>query len=195
MTGLEKILSQIENESNDRCRSITAQAEQKAEELINSAKAKAEEILAESSAQTAKTLENIKQSSESSAELNKSKIVLKSKLGVIDSMLERALAALKESPDAEYFEMLKTLLLNNAKDGEGVLVMSEKDNKRMPAGFLDEVNAKLEKGKTVTLGEPAELESGFVLVYGDIDINCTFDALAASKRDELRDTLNTLLFN
>ena len=83
MTGLEKILSQIEYESNDRCRTITEQAQEKAKAIIAEANAQAESIAAESAAQTAKKVDNIKQSAQSSAELSKSKIILKSKLEII----------------------------------------------------------------------------------------------------------------
>ena len=38
-------------------------------------------------------------------------------------------------------------------------------------------------------------QNGFMLVYGDIDVNCTFSSLVSEKRDELFDELNKLLFN
>ncbi len=195
MTGLEKILSQIEYESNDRCRNIIAQAEEKADSILADAEAKAKEIIDEAESQTAKQLENIKQSAESSAQLNKSKIILKAKLEAIDKMLAEALKSIKSLPENEYFEILRTLVINNAKEGEGVLRLSEDDEKRLPSGFVSALNKELKDGKSVTLGAPVDIDSGFVLVYGDIDINCSFDAIAASKRDELRDALNILLFD
>ena len=195
MTGLEKILSQIEYDSNDRCRSIIAQAEEKAEKIKAEAEEQAKAIAAESEAAAAKQLDNIKQSAESSAQLNKSKIILKAKLEAIDDMLAKALDDIKNLPEKEYFEILKTLVINNAKEGEGVLCLSVKDEKRLPSGFESDVNKALTEGKKVTLGKSADIDSGFILVYGDIDINCSFDAIAASKRDELRDALNQLLFD
>ena len=38
MTGLEKILSTIEQDSNDRCREITEQAQKHAQEIIDAAR-------------------------------------------------------------------------------------------------------------------------------------------------------------
>ena len=182
MTGLEKIISQIEYDSDDRCRNTIAQANEKAEKIIDEAKAEAEKIKSDSMAQTEKMLDNMKQSAASSAELTRSKIILQSKLEAIDDMLGKALDALKSLPEEEYFEILETLIVNNAKSGEGVLRLSEKDSARIPSDFVGNVNSKL-GDKSVKLGESA-----------DIDINCSFDAIASSKRDELRDALNALLF-
>ena len=194
MTGLEKILSQIEYESDDRCKTIIANAEAKAQEIIHEAEAQAKAEADKSREAIEKKVEDIKQSTASSVELNRSKIILKAKLEAIEDMLSKSLETIKSLPDSEYFDMLKTLILNNAKDGEGVLHLSEKDCKRLNDGFISDVNKSLGSGKSIVFGENTDIDSGFVLVYGDIDINCSFDAIASSKRDELRDTLNALLF-
>lgn len=195
MTGLEKIISQIEYESNDRCKSIISQAEENAKGIIEKAEQQAKEIICNAEANAAKKAEDIKQSAASSAELGKSKVILKAKLEVIDDMLGKALASIKSLDDKEYFEIIKTLIANNAKEGEGVLRLSDSDVNRLPKDFISSVNSELGKGKSVILGDSTNTDGGFVLVYGDIDINCSFDAIAASKRDELRDALNALLFS
>ena len=87
MTGLEKILSQIEYESDDRCKTIIANAEAKAQEIISEAEAQAKAEADKSREAIEKRVEDIKQSTASSVELNKSKIILKAKLEAIDEML------------------------------------------------------------------------------------------------------------
>ncbi len=194
MTGLEKILSQIEQDSLDRCREISQKAQSDAEAVVADAEKKARELCAEKQAQTAKKLENIEQSAASSAELAKSRIVLKEKLSKIDETLERALDVIKALPKKEYFEILKGLVSKNVRPGEGVLHFSPEDTEKLPSNFIDSLNNSFKKSTKVKLGKSADIDSGFILVYGDIDINCSFDALAAEKRDELRDALNELLF-
>ena len=194
MTGLEKILSQIEYESDDRCRAIIDDANKKADIIIQNANVQASSIIDEISGQTTKKLENMQQSAVSSAELAKSKILLKSKLDIIDDMLKKSLGEIKNLPDEEYFEIIKTLIIKNAKSGEGVLCISKKDKERLPKGFVDSVNKELTSG-SIALGDGIDISAGFILVYGDIDINCSFDAIAKEKRDELKDALNTLLFS
>ena len=194
MTGLEKILSQIEKESDDRCLELQKDAEKKAEAIISEAERKAEEILSQRKAVAEQKAGNIAASAESSKDLVKSRILLEAKLESIDDLLVRALEVIKALPKREYFDILKELIVKNADKGEGILGLSEADAKRMPSNFMDSVNNALKKGCSVKLGDCADIDSGFILTYGDIDVNCSFDAIAASKKEELRDALNSLLF-
>lgn len=194
MTGLEKILSKIEQESDERCREITEKAENQADAVIEEAKLQAQELLNEKKAQADKKAEMILQSAESSAKLSQNRAVLKEKLAIIDDTLERSLDVIKALPKKEYFEILKELILKNARQGEGELRLSKADAGKLPSNFIDSVNNSLKDSK-IKLGKNADIDSGFILVYGDIDVNCSFDAIVASKKDELRDTLNNLLFN
>lgn len=195
MTGLEKILSQIEHESDERCRELTDKAHMKAERIISDAETQAEKIAADSEAQTQTALKSAAQSAESAAQLASSRAVLKAKLDIIDETLERSLDFIKALPRKEYYEILKELILKNACKGEGVLHLSQADKEKLPVNFIDSVNNAFKRGYKLTLGDSIDIDSGFILTYGDIDINCSFDAIAAQKRDELRDALNGLLFN
>ena len=38
------------------------------------------------------------------------------------------------------------------------------------------------------------IENGFVLLYGDIEVNCTLRAVFDERMDDLKDLLNPLLF-
>lgn len=195
MTGLEKILSQIENEQDNRCRELISKAEAKAKAIIDEANSQAEKIAADKAEETEKKLENSRQAAESAAELAKSRILLETKLRLIDETLKRSLEVIKVLPKKEYFEILKELVLKNAQKGEGVLRLSQADVNRLPSNFVDSINNAFKRGYKIKLGDTADIDSGFILVYGDVDVNCSFEAIAASKRDELRDTLNSLLFN
>ncbi len=195
MTGLEKILSQIEYESDDRCRELIEKAKEKAQAIIKEADAQAQSINEEALAAAEKKVEASRQTAESSAGLVASREILKAKLDIIDGTLERSLEVIKALPKKEYFEILKSLILKNARKGEGVLHLSKEDTDKLPVNFVDSLNNAFKRGYKVTLGDSVGIDSGFVLVYGDIDINCSFDAIAAEKRDELRDALNALLFD
>ena len=194
MTGLEKILSQIEKESDDRCQELQDNAEKKAKEIIADAEGQAQELLNERKAQADKKAQTVDRSAQSSKELEKSRILLAARLESIDEVLEKALEVIKALPKREYFDILKELIVKNAGNGEGTLRLSKADSARLPANFVEGVNNALKKGSSVKLGDCADIDSGFVLTYGEVDINCSFDAIAASKREELRDALNSLLF-
>ena len=195
MTGLEKILSTIEQDSNDRCREITEQAQKQAQEIIDAASAKAQEDIEDAKASVDKKVAEHDGAIEASVSMTKNRIILEGKLDIISSTLERALEVIKALPKKEYFEILKGLILKNVRKGEGVLRLSKEDTEKLPSNFIDSINNALKRGYKISLGESADIDSGFILVYGDIDINCSFDAVASAKREELRDTLNEMLFN
>jgi V/A-type H+-transporting ATPase subunit E len=195
MTGLEKILSQIEYESDNRCRELIDKANQNAETILEQAQSQADRIKEVARTESERKLEASKQAAESAAQLAASREILKAKLEIIDSTLERSLEVIKALPKKEYFEILKELILKNARKGEGVLHLSKADTDKLPVNFVDAVNNAFKKGYKIVLGDSVDIDSGFILVYGDIDINCSFDAIAAEKRDELRDALNGLLFD
>lgn len=195
MTGLEKILSTIEQDSNDRCREITEQAQKQAQEIIDTASAKAQEDIANAKASVDKKVAEHDGAIEASVSMTKNRIILEGKLDIISSTLERALEVIKALPKKEYFEILKGLILKNVRKGDGVLRLSKEDTEKLPSNFIDSINNALKRGYKISLGQSADIDSGFILVYGDIDINCSFDAVASAKREELRDTLNEMLFN
>lgn len=195
MTGLDKIIARIGDDSEARCRQITEKAEREAQDVLNGAREKAAELSEARAAALRVRLENIGQAARSAAELKRNQFILKEKLAEIDSVLERALEILRALPNREYFEILRELALKNALRGKGVLHLNEKDAGRLPQNFLSGVNAALKaRGGEIELGESVHIDSGFILTYGDIDISCTFSAIASAKRDALRDALNALLF-
>ena len=49
-------------------------------------------------------------------------------------------------------------------------------------------------GKLKVSSEPKNIDGGFILAYGDIEINCSFDALISEKIDVIKDTLNKIIF-
>ena len=66
--------------------------------------------------------------------------------------------------------------------------MSEKDINNMPDKFVENINSKLENA-SLTLSKGTGIDKGFILKYGGIEENCTFDALIEEKRDLIKDKL------
>ena len=195
MTGLEKILSQIDRDADMRCDELEKNARKKAEQLLNDAAIQAEKIASLSAEQTEKTLDTLSRSADSAAQLTRSRTLLKAKLDIINSALESSLENIKALDKSEYFAFIKELIIKNAKPGEGVLRFCKKDKGRLPDGFVSELCSSINPDCKIVLGDEADIDSGFILTYGDIDINCSFDAIAAEKRDEIKDALNSILFN
>ena len=68
------------------------------------------------------------------------------------------------------------------------------DLARLPAGFEDRLNKAVGRGHITVSKTPCDLPDGFLLVYGGIDVNCTFDALFEAEADALQDIAGGLLF-
>lgn len=71
---------------------------------------------------------------------------------------------------------------------------SQRDLDRVPSGFADRINAALTDGSVKLSGQSADIDNGFILVYGDIEINCTFRALINEQKDIVREKVCGVIF-
>ena len=89
------------------------------------------------------------------------------------------------------------LLGDRLQAKDGILYLSEKDKKRIPAGFIEKLAGEAaKKGGTLALSDKAaDIDGGFVLAYGGIDENCSVSALFEENAEELSDTVGKMLFS
>ena len=196
MSGLDKMKARILEEAKSTAQEITGKAEADAKAAVQ-----AERELAETEA--AKILERAKREAadyaarvDSSMDMKRKQAVLAAKQEVISGVLEKAYNAVMDLDDEKYFEMLEKLLEKHVLAGEGTICFSAKDLKRMPAGFAEKIKSiAASKGGNLKVSEkPEKMDGGFLLVYGGIEENCTIRAVFDSKREELSDQVNRLLF-
>lgn len=196
MTGLDKILSQIASKAQESADAQIASARQEAEGIIKEMEAKAAEESEQIKQLNAVECEKIIARAESSAALQKRKIVLSSKQQIIEDIIEKAMQYILSLPDKEYFELIKKMVLKHALAQNGEIVFSYKDKNRLPSDFEQEINRNLTSiGGALRISEKSRtFQGGFILVYGDIEVNCTIEALFESRLDILQDKLNEFLF-
>lgn len=192
MTGLDKIIEKIRSESQLRCDEAIANAEKTARQIEQNAE---EQIKSEREAADTASDEAAKAvvyHALASIEQQKKQAILKAKIQAINSAIDAAQEALLSLTPAKYFSAMLSLANANAQGGEGIIKFNKKDLKRLPAGFLKQLAAQLPEIKLSD--EPVDIENGFIMVYGDIEINCTIDALIYEKRDELMELVNSIVF-
>lgn len=191
MDGLKEILSKIDSDNAAEIKEYVsaqnAETQKMTDEIINSARSEAEKILADAAKKTAQLSEN----SKSSCALYEKNRLLTEKLNIINNAVDTAAHSLKNMDSDEYFKAVETLVIKYSHDGEGELLMNERDRAAVPDGFMESLNKKLkEKSASVSLAdESAKIDSGVIIRYGGIEENCTFGALIGEKRDEIRDIL------
>ncbi len=191
MTSSEKILAGIAEESKAQADKINSDAEKQAADIIAAAREEAESEAEKIKAEAEKKAELIINSGKSSAELLKRDTALKCRRGLIEKALITVADTVNAYSDKDYFDFLLTLIKKEKLNGKGEVYLSVKDKARDIAAFKSELSAL-----DLTLSDTfADINGGFILKYGDIQINGELSALIHEKRDVLTDELNKALFN
>ena len=188
MDGLTKIIERIQAESAQRCDQVIAQAEKQAREIAESTRAELEQQHAVTEADSDEAAKAVVVRALASVQQQKEQAILQAKTQVINDAIDQAEQSFLALPDKDYFNALSKLIKANAQPGEGVLHLSERDLRRAPGAFLSKL------GDIKLCKDPADIPGGFVLVYGNIEINGTPAALIAEKREELTELVNRMLF-
>lgn len=196
MNGLDKLVARISGESDAQIKAIIDEANAKAAEIKadSDKKMKAECERIEKKAQT--EVETIEMRSKASAELKTKQILLTGKQELLNDTIGMAKEKLSNLSDQEYVDFIKKLFSKHVPSEDAVLKLNAADLKRIPQDVIDGfVKSAEDKGAKLTVSsEAAEIKNGFVLDFGGIEENCTFDALIDQNIEELQDKVKSLLF-
>lgn len=191
MTGSQKIIAKIKEDSAQNCAEILNEAKKQIEKIRLEALTVAEEKVEEIKKQTNLEVLRIENAAKSSAELKKRNLLLKCKRQEIEKILQEAVDVLCNLQNDVYFETLLKIANKIALSGKGVMCLNLRDLKRMPVDFAE----RLSKIADISISDqPVEILGGFILVYGDIELNADFSALIEEKRNVLEDIVSSDLF-
>lgn len=197
MTGLEKIIKAIEAEAKSNADRILDEAKKEADEILAAAKKDAEIKCAEIAEKPAYEIKAILDRAHSGAALIRRQMILNAKQQVIKDIIEKAKLKLTGLPDADYFDIIIKIAKKHVHKQEGTIVFSRADLDRMPKDFEKTLNKAIKDIENASLSvsrESAPIDGGFILVYGDIEENCSFEALFSNSKEELQDKVNKFLF-
>ena len=186
MTGLDKIIDRINEDSKNSVENIENSARLEAKRIISEAETEAESKASEILDAARVSARLISERAASSADIEVKRRVLSKKQEIISKVIENSRKKLKNLDDDKYFEIMADLLGKYKAGDGGSLILSKKDKMRLPKDF---------DFKGLSLSETdGKFDGGFVLVYGNIEINCTFDALFEGAYEELSDMVNKIMF-
>ena len=187
MSGLDKILSKLSSDCESECRTVTDEARHEAYSIIAAAQA-------EGKARGDKIIGDAEREAEEIIRLAQSAKEMKARQNVLLSKVE-TLNSLCSMNSEQYYAVIGRLAAKNAIAGDGILIMSKADADNMPQGFIENIN-KLIGGKgTLTLQTSADFDKkGIMLIYGDIEINLTFEAMLAADEDACKDIARKIIF-
>jgi len=192
VTGLEKIIKEIEKDAEDKAGKILAEANNEASEILDNAKKEAAEKAAAISANAKIAEADILERGKSADELNIKKKILLKKQEIINDIIKTAEDQLNALSEGAYFDLLFTMVKKFSTGDEGTVIFSENDKNRMPENFKKKLSSECKNLKISD--ETAKIDSGFILSYGGIEENCSFKALFESNIELLQDKVHTLLF-
>ena len=195
MTGLDKITQKIAEESRVRVEAILADANADAAKILADGRADADaktgKIIADANAEANRITAAARAKAES---ITRTKY-LEVKNAVVNDVIAAAFEAVEKMSDEEYFTLLKKLCIKNIEKGECEMVLNARDLRRLPKDFEDQINSAVyETGAVHIAKQPKPIENGFVLIYGDMEVNCTLRAVFDASMDQLKDLLGPMLF-
>ena len=193
MTAQEQILKGILDDANKTADDILKNAKEQADVILEAAKKEAKTASGETVSAALKKAVTIKENAESSATLILRDARLKRKIREIEEVLEKATEEICKLSDEEYFDIILKMAKNKADNKNGELFLSATDLAKRNTEYLKDGIKK--SGLMLTLSTaPADIKSGFLIKYGDIEINSSFSAIVQEKKELLEDTVNAALF-
>ena len=199
MNGINKIIEHIKSESAAQCKAIEQGAQEECARIREQyAKAEQDEYWKAVNDGT-KEIERRLERLTSLAMLESKKMVLATQQEMVNAAFELAVRKLSELPDEEYAAFLVKLACNASLTGTELIMMSQSDSKRFGKEVLNAANAALKaagRPASLRLSETAvNIRGGLILSGGDIESNCSIEALIAEYRNDLAPRVASELFD
>ena len=195
MSGIDKILQEIEEEGRAAADRITQEAGEKIEnlrkEILEKAQARCEEIRAQGGRESRGILER----GASGAELLSRRMILEAKQERLAELLRKAQESIYQMENHEYFALIRRIVAKNALPRPGELLLSPEDRERLHDGFEKELAGLLPEGGSLKVSsETRDIRGGCVLLYDGVEENCSIEALFSAGKDEMTDLARSILF-
>jgi len=129
--------------------------------------------------------------------MNIAKEHLAEKNKILDEVFDQARQQLQSLPDEQYRRLVTNLILEAVETGDEEVII-DKEEKRIDAALIDQVNSKLasdRKGNLKLSEDKMPLGGGFILRRGKVKTNVSFDVLLSRARKELEIELAKELFS
>ncbi len=193
-------------------------AEQVVEKILSDAREQAEKVIAEASEKASaddvrlqdelavfhKETERLAKAAAddrklqklATARMNIQKQMLVTKAGLLDDVFAQARAQLNSLPDDEYQQLISSLMEKAAETGDEEVVIG-KNETRIDNSLIKQINRNLGtgyKGNLHLASDHANIDGGFILRRGKIQLNVSTDVLLSQVRESIEMELSKDLF-
>lgn len=197
MGGLDKIIEEIKDQANAEAGQILKEADEYCDEYMKEITDKvADEVEAFEKKEKSKR-DLYDEKVKSGALFRERNEILKTKQQCINEVIKEAEYTICNLETKQYFDFLSKLFEANFDGTDGEMFFGKEDLERMPEEFKEKIKATADnKGAKVNISDKTKnIKNGFILVYGEIEENCTIQSLFDEKSDALRDIVNKELFS
>ena len=190
MTGLEKIIDEIKQDAKKASNEELAKAQLEVDEIYALAKIEREDKFAALQQEVKQEVELLQNRGAAAANLLKRKMILQAKQQILQEMIEGAKQSILDLPESEYFDTLLHMVKRYALQQDSTIMLSKRDLGRVPETFV-----KVLKEQNITIStQSRNIDGGFILVYGEVEENCSLEALFAASKENLQDKISALVF-
>lgn len=197
MDGITKITERIMAEANAACAEISEKSAQRCEAIRSEYGTKAEDAYAELVSKGRTEIDIAAQRYVRNAQINSRKDILALKQDMIDSVFAAAKEKICSMPAKEYTAWLVSLVTEAACSGDEELILDARDSAK-GAEIVEKANAALAaKGGKAQLrlsDTVRDITGGIILRKGNIETNCTLDAILEQARKDLASAVAEQLF-
>lgn len=198
MNGIDKITQRIAGDARQEAEEILAQARTQAGEISARYQAQAEQIAQDAKVRGEAAAAERESRLVSAAEREGRQQLLSAKQEMLDRAFDLALERLCSLPENDYVDLLAKLTVSAVTTGREQLILSQTDRARYGVKVATKANLLLAKsGKLglLTLSQESRgFRGGVILADGDVEINCTFEALVREARSSVSGEVAGVLF-
>lgn len=192
----EQVVEKILSEARAEAERIKAAAGQKCAQ----AKAALESQLTDYEKETKELAhqagEDKKARMSATANMERRKEYLAAKVALLDEVFEKVRQRIRGLCDKEYESFITSLMINAVESGDEEVVVGAGE-KRIDHSLIKQINRKLGpgyKGNLQLAQDRADIDSGFILRRGKIQVNASIWVLLAEARDKFEIELAEELF-
>ena len=196
MSGLEKMLNEIRSEADTKAASILEQAEREASMILSGAKRRVESETKRMYEKADRDLLAIDERRDDQIAFQKNRAVLSGKQDAIGIVIKKTREYFRSLRGGDYESAVIAVFRKHLPKKDASIRFNENDRPLLSGKVFGKMKEEAAKnGVNLTLGErPAMIANGFLIDYGGIEENCSFDAIIDERLTEFQDLAAKTLF-
>lgn len=183
----EQVVEKILSQANQEAEAIQAQARSKIQARRAVLQEESRTFDQETEARAKAAAEDKQARMLAAARMDLRKQILTAKVELLNEVFDKARQRINTLPNEAYSDLMTRLLTQAAQTGDEEVITGRNET-RLTHDFLKQVNKKLGpgfKGNLRLSGEKADIDGGFLLRRGKVQINCSTEVLI----DQIRQTM------